>query len=240
MFKTFKLALAAVFICAAVSAQAGWEDDFKKYLSHEGIKGFTKDLGYVVGMTDNNGGSVTSFPGFNVGITANAVKADNKIADAADFDYMGLPFLYADAKLPLLGFSVAARGTAGTGVDSLGGGIIYKLAGDNIIPFFPDITAAGYYDRLDSDNFDADHYSVSLKASLQVLILEPYLAYGYDYTDLKVKKTGTAFDGSSYTADGGRLTLGLSVHPFPFVYIFGAGTKTSKDWGGQLGLGVNF
>ncbi|ACC98820.1 hypothetical protein Emin_1270 [Elusimicrobium minutum Pei191] len=238
-----KLLPVFLLVFAASAAFANFDSDFRNNLggktSHD-IKQYAGDLGLLIGMSDFHDGRAASFPGFDVGISANIVKPDNAIDDAADNDYKWAPVVYANAQLPILGLNVAARGTSFDGLSSLGGGVRWSLVGSSILPLFPDITASFFYDRMGSDYFNANHFSASISASVKVLMLEPYAGYGYDYTDLKVKDTGTNFDGNSYSKDGSRFTLGLNVSPIPFFYFYGAYVFAGDSSGMQAGLGARF
>lgn len=240
MKKNILFAVCIVF--AAMSAHAGFVGDFKKHansVDEAGIKGYAKDVGLMLGMTDFHNGKSVSFPGADIGVVANFVlpNSDNKVEKAADKDYMVTGMLFAETKIPFLGFSVAARGTAIDSFETIGGGVKYTIIGGSLIP---DISAAAFYDRVNTDHYSADHVSVSVAGSWKVLILEPYIVFGYDKTDMDVKLTG-AYKGADFKTDGGRMTLGLNVTPFPFVYIYGAYTvANSKSQGVQAGIGVHF
>ncbi|WP_424244993.1 hypothetical protein Dip510_000101 [Elusimicrobium posterum] len=237
--KRLLLAFAAVF-CAANVFAGGFGKDFKNHIGAGDIKTYAKEMGLMVGSANFHDGRATSFPGFDVGVTGIFLDPSNKISKSADNDFEFLPMVYGEARIPVLGFNLAARGTSYDDFTTIGGGVKYSVVGATILPFFPDITAGVFYDRMGTDYYDADHFSAYISASVKVLILEPYIGFGYDYTDLEVKSTGTAFDGKSYDADGGRTTIGLNVTPFPFGYIFGAYTYAGDAKIYQAGLGVRF
>ncbi|MGB2579877.1 hypothetical protein AAIR98_001796 [Elusimicrobium simillimum] len=239
--KKLLIAVCCLFIAAA--AHAGFDDDFKKHISAAtagDIESYARDLGLIAGVTDFHNGSTVSFPGFDVGVVANFMDPNNKIDSDADNDYVFMPMVYGNAKLPILGLNLSARGTSYDGLTSIGGGLKWSLVGASILPFFPDITAGAFYDRMKTDYYSADHFSASVSASVKVLILEPYVGVGYDYTDLEVKSTGTSFDGKSYDHDGTRFTAGLNVTPFPFLYVFGSYTQASSTKIYQAGVGARF
>ncbi len=236
--------LFVLFAClfAASYASASWQDDFKDALfksGDEGVRAFTRDLGSMTGMMDFRSGTADRV---GVGVAVNAVKpsSDNMLRAYEDVNYMAMGYVYADVKIPILGLALGARGTAIDGYESLGGGIKYSIMGESILPFFPDITASFYYDRITFDYFDANHYSASLAASIKVLILEPYIGLGYDKTDLDLKGLGAGIDGTGFTGEGVRYTGGVNLTVLPFVQVFASVSGTKDTYGAQLGVGAKF
>lgn len=228
----------AVILCSlfmAANAFAGWQDDFGTAVQAANggeIKDFARDIGALVGMNDFHTGKEHRI---DAGLTYNVIKnpSDGMMKKYADSDYIHTGFLQGSVKVPVLGFSVVARGTSLDGFESLGGGVRHSISGDSILPFFPDISYAFFYDRINADYFSANHFSASLSASLKVLIFEPFVGIGYDNTDLKV-------EGHGFRGDGARFTGGLNVSILPFVYASAAYVRTPNSNGAQIGLGARF
>jgi hypothetical protein len=238
-----KLLALCLCLSAGVLANASWEDDVLDGLKHsakEQIEAFAQDIGAMTGMMDFKNGRADRF---GAGAAVNVIKPSDKnfLKNFDDIDYIGMGYVYADAKIPLLAFALAARGTDIKGYQSIGGGLKYSIVGESILPFFPDITASVYYDKIDFDYFDANHYSASLAASVKILVFEPFVGIGYDKTDLKVKNTGAnIIDGNKYSGSGLRYTGGLNLTLIPFVNIFASVSGTEDTYGAQAGLGISF
>ena len=135
--------------------------------------------------------------------------------------------------VPVINTTVAVRGTAFNGLESIGVGLKYNY---NVLELF-NVTLAGFYDRASTDWYTLDHLSISAVASATVLFLTPYLGIGYDYGDMSTRK----YSPNRSTSDGAtRWTAGLRVSPLPLFYVFGAYTHTASNSGFQAGIGLNF
>lgn len=237
-----KLLVMCICLFAAVSAKAAWQDDVKDAFLHsgaDGIKAFAQDIGSMTGMMDFRSGTADRI---GAGLAANVLQTSDKniLNSYADVDYIGMGYVYGDVKVPLLGLALGARGTAIEGYESLGAGLKYSIAGESIIPFFPDITASFYYDRINFDYFDGYHLSASVAASVKVLILEPYVGVGYDRTHLDIKNIDPAVNGYDTTGEGVRYTGGLNVTVLPFMKVFASVSGTKDTWGASAGVGARF
>ncbi len=221
-----------VFTTGALASQNIADDFHAHYNAGSNLSAYNKDINTLIGINDFHTGKATSFPGFDIGGSFAAVKVgnDNNISSE---DYLTTGFLTAETYIPVVGITAALRGTTINGLESIGAGIKYSYD----ILEVADITVAGFYDRAKTDWYTTDHYSVSAVASASVVFLTPYVGIGYDYGDFSTRKMTVNRD----TSDGAvRYTAGLRVSPFPFVYVFGAYTKTAGNQGFQGGLGFNF
>ena len=232
--KKLLVAISLVMLPAAVFAYTNISDDFRAHYAGNAsnLSAYNKDINTLIGLNDFHTGKATSFPGFDIGGTFSAVKVgdDNNISSE---DYLTTAFLTAETFIPVANISVALRGTSYNGFDLIGGGIKYYY---NVLELV-DLTLSGFYDRAQTDWYTTDHYSLSAVASMNLVIVTPYLGIGYDYGDLSTRK----MDVNRSTSDGAmRYTAGIRVSPFPFVYVFGAYTKTSANEGFQGGIGLNF
>ena len=225
--------LVGVFCLAGAAHASNFADDFRAhYSAASDLAAYNKDLNSLIGLADFHTGKGTSFPGFDIGASLNAVKtsSDNNIFSD---DYMYVGFITAETKIPVLNLGVVLRGTDMNGFKSLGGGLKYNFGLFDTIH----LSLAGFYDRGSTDWYTTDHYSLSAVASMNVLFLTPYVGVGYDYGKLETKDLLP----SRSTSDGDiRYTAGVNLKPFPFVYVFAAYTKTASSHGLQGGVGLNF
>ena len=119
------------------------------------------------------------------------------------------------------------------GFKSLGGGLKYSFKLLEVI----DVSTMAFYDRGSTDWYKQDHYSASATASFTFLFLTPYAGVGYDYAKMETKNLPYRLSSDD---DSVRYTVGASLKPFPFGYLFGAYTKTAGNEGFQGGIGLNF
>ena len=131
-----------------------------------------------------------------------------------------------------MGIGIAARGTSYNDFESLGGGL--KWTG-NVATIH--LAAGLFYDRFKTDYYDGDHFSASASASLDLVVLTPYIGIGYDYSEMETKHFLTNHKTDD---DAVRYTAGVNIHPFPFVYLYGAYTYTKNSQGVQGGVGIHF
>jgi len=217
----------------AAASHAGVADRFKSGIagaSKSDAENYARDIGLIAGMNDFHDGKTVNALGFDVGVSGNFLMPSNKIDDKNVF----IPMLYGNLKIPMLGINVAARGTSFDQLSSVGGGLKWSMAGNTILPFFPDVTLGAFYDRMSTSAYDIDHLSASLSASVNILILEPYAGVGYDYNRLSVN------GGDSVNKGGTRLTVGVNANVLPMVYVFGAYVYAGKTQAAQLGAGARF
>ena len=219
---------------AAALASTNISDDFRDHYASNAsnLSAYNKDINTLIGLNDFHTGKATSFPGFDVGATFGGVKVgkDNNISSE---DYLITPFITAETFVPVINTTVAVRGSAFNGFESLGLGLKYNY---DVMQLF-DVTLAGFYDHAQTDWYTVDHLSLSAVASTTVLFVTPYLGVGYDYGDFSTRKMAE----NRSTSDGAvRYTAGVRVAPFPLFYIFGSYTKTASNEGFQGGIGLNF
>lgn len=226
--------VASLFILPVVAfASTNISDDFRDhYTANSNLSAYNKDINTLIGLNDFHTGKATSFPGFDIGATFGGVKVGSN-NDISSEDYMFTPFITAETLVPVINTTVALRGSAFNGFESIGVGLKYDY---NVLELF-DVTLAGFYDRAKTDWYTTDHLSFSAVASATVLFLTPYLGVGYDYGDLSTRKMATNRSTSDQAA---RWTAGLRVSPLPLFYVFGAYTQTASNAGFQAGVGLNF
>lgn len=235
MKKIFVLSMLCFIAVSASAKNIG--NDFRdrfNILSSGSLSAYNRDIGTMIGIADFHTGSGTSFPGFDVGAQVAAVKPGDG-NNLSSSDYIYVPYITAETKLPIWDLTVMARGTTYDGFDSLGGGVKKTI---NIAALI-DVSGIIFYDRYGTDYYQGNHYSASATASASLLIFTPYIGIGYDYSDMKVKDI-PGFSGQKTNDDMVRYTAGVNVHPFPFVYLFGAYTWTKDTHALQGGLGVHF
>ena len=219
------------FVCFfCVPAFAGMNSDFKENFDIAGFSQYNHDISTLIGMADFHTGQGATFPGVDIGATLSAVRtADDNFADD---EYFYAPFITAETQLPILGIGIAARGTSYNDFESLGGGL--KWTG-NVSTIH--LSAGLFYDRFKTDYYDGDHVSASASASLDLVVLTPYIGIGYDYSEMETKHFLTNHKTDD---DAVRYTAGVNIHPFPFVYLYGAYTYTKNSQGIQGGVGIHF
>lgn len=233
MKKFLSVVVSMIIFPAAVFASTNISDDFRDhYTAASNLSAYNKDINTLIGLNDFHTGKATSFPGFDVGATFGGVKVGSN-NDISSEDYMFAPFITAETMVPVVNTTLAVRGTAFNGLESIGIGLKYNY---NVLELF-DVTLAGFYDRATTDWYTSDHVSFSAVASATVLFLTPYLGVGYDYGDMSTRKYAT---NRSTSDDAARWTAGVRVSPLPLFYVFGAYTHTVSNAGFQAGIGLNF
>ncbi len=221
-----------VVLVLSLPVRADMGTDFQQHFNLGALADYNRDISTMIGLADFHTGSGVVFPGFDVGVSVSAVQTSS--ADFSSKDYFYAPFITAETQLPVFGLGLALRGTSYDGFKSLGGGLKWhgSLALINL-------SASAFYDRYGTDYYDGNHYSVSASASVNILMLTPYVGIGYDYSTLKVKDMGAA--SGEKTDDGTvRYTAGVNFHPLPLFYVYGAYTYTKYSHGFQGGIGLNF
>ena len=232
-----KKVLSAVFCLflfpVVALASTNISDDFRNhYTATSNLSAYNKDINTLIGLHDFHTGRATSFPGFDIGATFGGVKVGDH-NDISSEDYIVTPFITAETLIPGINTTVAIRGAAFNGFESMGAGLKYNYNMFEIL----DVTLAGFYDHARTDWYTTDHFSFSAVASASVLLFTPYLGVGYDYGDLSTRDIAPKRSTSDQAA---RWTAGVRVSPFPFLYVFGAYTQTASNQGFQAGLGFNF
>lgn len=230
-----KLTVLFTFCCLLAGAAHATDigDDFRNHVTpYSDLSAYNKDVSTMIGVADFHTAKGATFPGFDIGATFNAIKPSSS-NNISDNDYLYTGFLTAETKIPVLDVNVMARGTDMNGFKSLGGGLKYSFP---LLEVF-DVSAMAFYDRASTDWYSQDHYSLSATASMRVLFLTPYVGVGYDYSKMKTKDLPFRLSSNDSSV---RYTVGASLTPFPFGYIFGAYTKTDHNEGFQGGIGINF
>lgn len=226
-------ALLFALVCVLPAAATDMGDDFRNHISASSdLSAYNKDVATMIGVADFHTAKGATFPGFDIGASVSAIKpSDSNHISHEDYLYTG--FLTAETKLPVVGITVMARGTDMNGFKSLGGGLKYSFKLLEVI----DVSTMAFYDRGSTDWYKQDHYSASATASFTFLFLTPYAGVGYDYAKMETKNLPYRLSSDD---DSVRYTVGASLKPFPFGYLFGAYTKTAGNEGFQGGIGLNF
>ena len=233
MKKTLSVVCSMILFPVALWASTNISDDFRDhYTATSNISAYNKDINTLIGLHDFHTGKATSFPGFDIGATFGGVKVGSH-NDISSENYIFAPFITGETFIPVVNTTLAVRGTAFNGFESIGAGLKYNY---NVLELF-DVTLAGFYDRAQTDWYTDNHLSFSAVASATLLVFTPYLGVGYDYGDFSTHKMAV---NRSTSDEAGRWTAGVRVTPFPFLYVFGAYTKTSSNHGFQGGIGLNF
>ena len=232
MKKLFITLCSTLMLAVSASASGNIAHDFyNNYDTGTNLAAYNKDISTLIGLSDFHTGQATTFPGFDIGASYSAVKV-SKHNDFSSKDYLTTGFLRAETYIPVVGITVALRGTDFNGLESIGGGLKYSY---NFLEI-AHLSLSGFYDRAKTDYYTLDHYSASAVVSASLPIVTPYAGIGYDYGDFSVRRIG-----NRSTSDGSmRYTAGVNLHPFPFIYVFGAYTKTSGNEGFNGGIGINF
>lgn len=237
------LAVLGLFL-AAVPCRSNPFDDFRAEAGARfAVAGtaFAKDFGGLIGAADFHSARLPKLGGFDVGVSAAAQaepSTDNTILRAAGVKAFGVPVVRAEAGLPF-GFSVFARGVGFQGATLVGGGARYQVYKSGLVVAIPDVAVTLGYDVLNHSVLEISHVGGSVQASFNIPVVKPFVGVGYDSTEVKAKQPA-AIAGAKATGRGERLTLGASLTPFPFTYLFGAYNLLHGESSVSLGLGVRF
>lgn len=231
-----KIVLAMLF-CAALAipaaADVNLSDDFGKHFGPgSNLAAYNKDINNLIGLNDFHSGSSPMFPGFDLGVTFNAIKPSDKNNISSE-NYMMAGFVTASSRIPVLDLGVVVRGTYFNGLESIGGGLTYHTS----LVEFLNVSAGVFYDHASTDYYSLNHYSASVTASTSLLVFTPYVGLGYDYGDISTRK----FAQNRSSKDGAmRYTVGVNATLFPPIYVFAAYTKTQGEGCINGGVGISF
>lgn len=217
-----------------VAADTNLSDDFGKHFGpNSNLSAYNKDISNLIGLADFHSGSSPAFPGFDLGITFNAIKPSNSNNITSE-DYLMTGFVSASTRIPVVGIGAVVRGTYFNGLESIGGGLTYHTT----MVEFINLSFGAFYDHARTDYYSLNHYSVSATASTSLLIFTPYAGIGYDYGDISTRKFGS--DDRSSKDGSMRYTVGVNAKVMPFIYVFAAYTKTQGDGSINGGVGFSF
>jgi len=225
----------------AAPAAANPIQDFKNQATQGVLKPFARDFGGLLGASDFHSARVSGLGGFDVGILGSVQfkpSRDNVALKNTGVQAFGVPLLRVEAGLPLR-LGVFLRGVSAYGATLIGGGVRYQIYKSGLIMAIPDIAVTVGYDTLRHSILDLNHLGGSIQASFNIPVIKPFAGFGYDSTQIKVAEPA-ALAGLKATATGTRLTLGVSMTPFPFSYIFGAYSLMHGESGAQFGVGARF
>ena len=247
MKKTSIAMMFAVLIAAALT-NGVWAtpfDDFKKQLvGKAGLAPFAADLGGLIGGTDFSSGRAVGFPGFDVGIGGmiqTKPNTGNVILKRAGVKAFGVVLPHATVALPVVGADVTLRGITYSGFSIMGGGLTYPVfKSGTLTMFIPDVAVSVFYDAINFKYFTGSHMSFDAAASFNIPVIKPFIGVGYDRTKVEVKGVSTLLNGLNASASKPRMTLGVKLIPFPFLYAYGAYTVLHGDTGMNFGLGAKF
>ena len=244
-----KLALVTLMVAGCFGSKMvcwadSFSDNFKSNLNTESLNALAKDVGGLVGAgADHTGKNLGFVPiGFDVGVNAVAVGVSNTDAILRD-NGSTVSAVWGQGELGLpLRLGLIVRGGKVDTATMIGGGLRWTVLSMDA-PFLPSLSIEGLYGRTTQQMFDMDTYTGNAVLSFNVPFVHPYIAGGYDYSNLN--PTSAALEGSpdqSVTGSGDslRVEAGVNLSIIPFTYItLGIGQSNGeKMYHG--GLGVNF
>jgi hypothetical protein len=240
------LALLAVLAYAAPAAHAVLNpfSGFSQNAASSALKPFALDLGGLLGASTVETGRTYGLPGFWVGADAVAQarpNSDDLILRNAGVHAFALPMIQAGAGLPF-DTDVIVHGVGAYGATIYGGGVrksLYRTG--TLTTFLPNLAVSLFGDKVNAGAFNSSHGAANATATWNLPILKPFIEAGYDLTKVTVGASRTpGLAGTSATASGTRLALGLDVTPLPFFDLRLAALELHGILGGQLGLGFTF
>ena len=218
MSKKIYLAI-AFFVLSSGLSQAGWVDKAKDK-TKDALSPVVADIGAALaGGLDERGVSM-GFPGGEISfrLTASGISNDNEVIN---LDYLPVPWISGAVGLPK-GINLFVRGMnleikgAGESLTLLGGGATYNLIKDRLINPLPALSLIAAYNSLTASGFKINTTSLGLVASKKILILRPRAGIFYDMTRSEIKAGGVTLKPD---ANAFRLSAGLEVSPFPFIFL---------------------
>ncbi len=233
MKKFILVSLFSAILALPAMADTDLGDDFGKHFGPgSNLAAYNKDINNLIGLNDFHSGSAPAFPGFDLGITFNAIKPSDSNNITSE-DYLMAGFVSASTKIPVIGLGAVVRGTYFNGLESIGGGLTYHTT----FVEFLNVSAGAFYDHASTDYYSLNHYSASVTASTSLLVFTPYVGLGYDYGDISTRK----FAQNRSSKDGAmRYTVGVNATLFPPIYVFVAYTKTQGEGCINGGVGISF
>ncbi|MBU1882181.1 hypothetical protein KKA08_09095, partial [bacterium] len=172
--------------------------------------------------------------GFDIGIRTMMVfipDGESAILDSADVSLFPVPVIQASVGL-LMDIDLTVRGFAikfdDETISLYGAGLKKNLKPFIPVPQFPSLSAAlSYHQFKAGDILKSSHFSMSVLASKSFIFVTPYIGVAYDINSMTFEYDYEA-EGldpipieQTIKANSARLTLGLTISPFPFVKIFG-------------------
>lgn len=241
--RTLFAALSLLLPCGPCGA-ADQFGAFKQYVDRASLKPFTLDLGGVLGSATFHSGRSLGFSGFDAGVHGGLQlrpSRDNQILRRAGVKAFGLPWVQAEIGLPfrLDGY---IRGISFQGLTIAGGGLRYGLLKSSDQPWTPQFLLSAVAHSVAHKDFSASHVGGDLVVSIGKPAITPYVGAGLDRTRVVVRAADAdpTLIGESATATGTRFTAGVSLRPYPFVYLQGAYTLAHGQPGFDTGLGIRF
>ncbi len=237
---------AALFIIGGAIAHADPFDQFRSYLSSQFLDPFAKDLGAVLGGGSLHTGEALGFPGVDIGIHTPIKRVDGKddIANAAGVKYLAIPWLQAEIGLPL-NTGLFIRGMTAYGTKVIGGGLSYSVFKSKI-PGMPELSVSWTYNHLDHTYLTARTWSLNTALSLNIPIVTPFVAGGYDRTNVSPKDAAFTGPGASVAkgvegnSSGYRVEGGVNIGFLPLSYLTLAAGAANGEMLYHAGLGVRF
>ena len=233
------------FLCSTPAFAADQFRGFQQYIDWGSLKPFTRDLGSILGSASFHNARSLGFSGFDVGAHGGMQFRPDKgdtVLRSAGVKAFGLPWVQAEIGLPfrLDGF---IRGISYQGVTISGGGLRYGVLKATDQPWSPQFLISTVAHSVAHKDFSASHVGVSGVVSVGTPRVTPYIGAGFDRVRLVVKSAPSSdptLIGASATTIETRFTAGLSVRPWPFVYLQGAFTLVHGEPGCDTGLGIRF
>lgn len=240
------LALLILVSCAASSAHAVLNpfSGFSQNATSSALKPFALDLGGLLGASTVDTGRTYGFPGFWVGgdvVAQSRPDSNDVILRNSNVHAFALPMIQAGVGLPF-DTDVVLHGVGAYGVTVFGGGVrksLYRTG--TITTFLPNVSVSAFGDKVNAGPFSASHGAVNANAMWNLPILKPFVEAGYDLTKVTVGSSPVpGLAGTTATANGTRLAVGLDITPLPFFDLRLAAMELHGITGGQLGLGFTF
>lgn len=237
--------ITVLLLATAAAAQARDQfGGFKEHIDPGGMKPFTRDLGSLLGAATFHSGRSLGFSGFDVGIRGGVMlrpSGGNRVLRNRNVGAFGLPWVQAEIGLPfqLDGY---IRGVSFQGLTITGGGLRYGITKGSDKPFAPHFLAAAVAHAVTHQHFTASHVGANLIMSAGIPVVTPYAGVGFDRTRVVARASDLhpSLVGQAATTFESRFTAGVSVRPFPFIYLLGAYTLTHRQSGFDAGFGVRF
>ncbi len=217
---------------------------FKQYVTQASLKPFTRDLGGILGSAAFHNGRSLGFSGFDIGVHGGIQlrpERGNEILRRSGVGAFGLPWVQAEIGMPFR-FDGLIRGISFQGLTIAGGGLRYGLLKVSDRPLTPQLLLSTVAHSVAHKDFSASHIGASLVASVGVPMATPYIGLGLDRTRVVVRAADTdpSLVGAVTSTLESHFTAGVSVRPYPFVYVQGAFTLAHGQPGFDTGFGIRF
>lgn len=245
MDKIRPIVIAVLLVLTAGAAQARDQfGGFKEYIDRGSLRPFTRDLGGILGSASFHSGRSLGISGFDVGVHGGMQfkpEADDKVLRGAGQHLFGLPWAQGEIGMPF-GIDGFIRGVSYQGLTIAGGGLRWGITKGNDKPWDPNLLVSALAHSVTHTDFSASHASANLVASVNAPYATPYIGVGFDRTRVVVRSSSIdpALAGEAVVTFEGRVTAGVTVRPWKFIYAQAAYTNAHGQHGADVGLGLRF